>query len=221
MYACMMTFFLSNTIESQLLASGAFEIFFNGKALCACFLANSNNLLLSNRRSHLVKAFNGSHSKCSRAVHDDRQSEQVLQQWHVRPNDAHHSWSCCTVVSGVPYQHLTLIPFFLLASLYPQSLLVCSILYIQFASSNTFLFCNLCFTSFLCCNKNNTCNKRFINVHYKSWRKRINDWLITKKEMMKVRCDSEIKKLVFVVKLCYKVNVVDNVGCDFLKSVVR
>ncbi len=30
----MMTFFLSNTIESQLLASGAFEIFFNGKALC-------------------------------------------------------------------------------------------------------------------------------------------------------------------------------------------
>ncbi|KAH9404739.1 hypothetical protein TYRP_000570 [Tyrophagus putrescentiae] len=29
LYACMMTFFLSNTIESQLLASGAFEIFFN------------------------------------------------------------------------------------------------------------------------------------------------------------------------------------------------
>lgn len=29
LYACLMTFFLSNTVESQLMASGAFEIFYN------------------------------------------------------------------------------------------------------------------------------------------------------------------------------------------------
>jgi len=29
LYACLMTFFLSNTIESQLMSSGAFEIFYN------------------------------------------------------------------------------------------------------------------------------------------------------------------------------------------------
>lgn len=33
----MMTFFLSNTIESQLLASGAFEIYFNGKIALSVF----------------------------------------------------------------------------------------------------------------------------------------------------------------------------------------
>lgn len=33
LYACMMTFFLSNTLESQLMSSGAFEIFYNGKIL--------------------------------------------------------------------------------------------------------------------------------------------------------------------------------------------
>lgn len=31
LYACMMTFFLANTLESQLMSSGAFEIFYNGK----------------------------------------------------------------------------------------------------------------------------------------------------------------------------------------------
>lgn len=31
LYACLMAFFLSNTLESSLLASGAFEIFYNGK----------------------------------------------------------------------------------------------------------------------------------------------------------------------------------------------
>lgn len=32
-YACMMTFFLSNMIEGQLIATGAFEISLNGKCL--------------------------------------------------------------------------------------------------------------------------------------------------------------------------------------------
>lgn len=37
MYACMMLFFLSNTIESQLMSSGAFEVFYNGMLFgCLC-----------------------------------------------------------------------------------------------------------------------------------------------------------------------------------------
>ena len=33
MYACLMIFFLSNALESQLISTGAFEISFNGEDL--------------------------------------------------------------------------------------------------------------------------------------------------------------------------------------------
>lgn len=33
MYACLMVVFLSNTIEGQLISTGAFEIIFNGMAV--------------------------------------------------------------------------------------------------------------------------------------------------------------------------------------------
>ena len=46
MYASLMLFFLSNTIESQLMSSGAFEVFYNGMSSDNTFIQTHLNLYL-------------------------------------------------------------------------------------------------------------------------------------------------------------------------------
>lgn len=75
-YGCLMTFFISNTIEGQLISTGAFEISYNGmyKFVLSTFKVLITFPLLF-RCARLVKNGNRSHSVAARTVPNNRQPQ--------------------------------------------------------------------------------------------------------------------------------------------------